>query len=204
MPEVIETEDLGPDERVIDSAELMEMPCNVNTAVLNSGTVSNDAVVEEAALNEKINQLEASILKLKAENDKLHSLNMKLQEALLDKPGGDNFKELPGFPDKALLLNISQAAGESDYIFVKQLVLLLWPNGIGNATVSGRQSNNPSGKRKTPSREKTTPVETTPTTKLDPEKVAYIKGNLNIHNKCNITYFIPFFMQIGYSNVEFC
>ncbi|XP_062715695.1 uncharacterized protein LOC115259151 [Aedes albopictus] len=111
---------------------------------------------------------------LKRDNNKLRSLNMKLQEALLARPTGQNFSEIPGYPDAKWLLGISQNAQDSDYLFVKELVFRLFPQGLGNATVSGMTSNNPSGRGGNNAVEGREPVE-----QLDPEKVKYIRERLH-------------------------
>ncbi|XP_055538136.1 uncharacterized protein LOC129725846 [Wyeomyia smithii] len=144
--------------------------------IYNNETPFEDNTAVEFTANAKITELLSKVAKLEEANDKLQKLNMKLQEALLENPTEGSFKELPGYPDKAWLLKVSQAANESDYMFVKELMLRLWPNGIGNATVSGRKSNNPSGKRKLPNQQES--LLTVSPAKLDPEKVEYIKDRL--------------------------
>lgn len=49
---------------------------------------------------------------LKRDNNNLRLLNMKLLEALLQRPTGHTFLELSGFPDAKWLLGISQNAQE--------------------------------------------------------------------------------------------
>lgn len=45
---------------------------------------------------------------LERDNNQLHLLNTKLQEALFERPAGQSFSGLPGLPDAKWLLNISQ------------------------------------------------------------------------------------------------
>lgn len=127
-------------------------------------------------LQDQVADLQNENEALKRDNNKLRSLNMKLQEALLEKPAGQTFSALPGYPDAKWLLSISQNAQESDYLFVKELVFHLFPQGLGNATVSGLPSNNPSGRGRNSelAAEDREPVE-----QIDPEKVKYIRGKFN-------------------------
>lgn len=137
--------------------------------------------------------------KLKAENSMLQTLNFKLQHRITqDNNNLVSFKGLDGYPSAEWLLRASQGANNSDYLFVKELVLVLWPNGVGNATVSGRGSNNPTGSKRTENAESSEAAESlssvssssstksasTPS-QLDPEKVTYIIGknsSLTIRN----------------------
>lgn len=100
-------------------------------------------------------------------------LNFKLQHALT-KQDGVGFTEIDGYPKTEWLLKVSQAAKDSDYLFIKEIMLALFPNGIGNATVSGRPSNNPAGIRGGEAKR----GEPGERSKLDPDKVNYMKGSL--------------------------
>ncbi|XP_062558422.1 uncharacterized protein LOC134223287 [Armigeres subalbatus] len=89
--------------------------------------------------------------KLTAENAKLAAQNAKLQEALTSKllPEPEvPFKNVTGnFLDPDLLRQLSIEA-ETDYLFVKFVMLRLWPDGFFGRSVTGRPSNNPSGRSK--------------------------------------------------------
>ncbi|XP_062540816.1 uncharacterized protein LOC134208880 [Armigeres subalbatus] len=89
--------------------------------------------------------------KLTAENAKLAAQNAKLQEALTSKllPEPEApFKNVTGnFLDPDLLRQLSIEA-ETDYLFVKFVMLRLWPDGFFGRSVTGRPSNNPSGRSK--------------------------------------------------------
>ncbi|XP_065088310.1 uncharacterized protein LOC135709827 [Ochlerotatus camptorhynchus] len=119
--------------------------------------------------------MSAEIKQLREENCKLRHLNMKLQESLVEKPMGLSFSDIPGYPNSNWLLRVSQDAHESDYLFVKELLFSLFPRGVGNATVTGRCSNNPRGRSKKapePNQNIKTVVQ------MDPEKVKYMKARL--------------------------
>lgn len=73
-------------------------------------------------------------------------------------------------------MKASVTANDSDYIFVKELMVKLWPTGCGNATVTGRKSNNPSGISRNNVGGNTEAAEEPDVPKLDPVKVDYIKG----------------------------
>lgn len=114
---------------------------------------------------------------LKSEVTKLRSLNMRLQESIINKPSSTGFTEVPGYPEAKWLLSVSQNAQESDYLFVKELVFYLFPLGIGNATVTGHASNNPYGRGSRTDQDQADRAEVE---RIDPEKVEYIRGNIPI------------------------
>lgn len=122
---------------------------------------------EQDTLKQQNEQLQDKITKLE-------ELNMKLQEKLLNTDGKVTFTEVLGFPDRRQLLRISQQADTSDYLFVKELVFNLWPNGVGTATVTGRKSNNPVGS----SKKKTANHDDKPPGQLCPKKIEYLKERL--------------------------
>ncbi|XP_021700628.1 uncharacterized protein LOC110676559 [Aedes aegypti] len=117
----------------------------------------------------------ADIDSLQQENAKLRSLNMLLQESLVQKREEVSFKEIKGFPSAEWLLSVSQDSEDSDYLFVKQLMFRLFPHGVGNATPSGRPSNNPKGRNKG---EGSMELPVQRTNKLDPDKLSYMKDRL--------------------------
>lgn len=56
------------------------------------------AVVQELGIRVKMLQREVNTIR--QEHDKLRSLNMRLQEALIERPNSTTFAEVPdGFPD---------------------------------------------------------------------------------------------------------
>lgn len=86
--------------------------------------------------------------KLAEENARLEIKNGKLQEALTSKllPEPETpFKDCDEFLDANTLRQFSLEA-TSDYIFMKFLMMRLWPDGLVGRSVTGRQSNNPSGR----------------------------------------------------------
>lgn len=125
------------------------------------------------AQRESIEKMAADIDSLQQENAKLRSLNMLLQESLVQKREEVSFKEIKGFPSAEWLLSVSQDSEDSDYLFVKQLMFRLFPHGVGNATPSGRPSNNPKGRNKG---EGSMELPVQRTNKLDPDKLSYMKG----------------------------
>ncbi|XP_062558405.1 uncharacterized protein LOC134223268 [Armigeres subalbatus] len=127
-----------PNDRVIDT----DGPDDI------SG-VDNQNMTSAPDCNQFRTSIEALVMQnaaLKQDNERLRTLNMKLQEALLDRAKEVCFSEVSGFPDAKWLLSVSQNADDSDYLFVKELIFRLFPQGIGNATVSGHSSNNPLGR----------------------------------------------------------
>lgn len=130
----------------------------------------------QAELNKlqvQINSLQKELEEVRKENKKLRILNMKHQEETLSKTIEAKFTEIDGFPDADWLLSASQSARDSDYIFVKELLIRLFPGGVGNATVTGRCSNNPHGRVGGSG-----PIPNRAVEKLDAEKVNYIKERL--------------------------
>ncbi|XP_055529435.1 uncharacterized protein LOC129721185 [Wyeomyia smithii] len=57
------------------------------------------------------------------------------------------FTEVQGFPNQEQLKKFSDAGHRSDYVFIKLLMLELWPKGLYGRSVTGRLSNNPLGRR---------------------------------------------------------
>lgn len=92
-------------------------------------------------------------------NDKLEAKNGLLLESLTSKllPVPEKpFVEEEGFYDCETLKKMSHEAGDSDYSFVKFLMLRFWPEGFAGRSVTGRSSNNPSGRPKKPKGDQTT------------------------------------------------
>ncbi|XP_062553997.1 uncharacterized protein LOC134219288 [Armigeres subalbatus] len=85
------------------------------------------------------------------DNAKLTAQNAKLQEALTSKllPQPEvPFKDVDGdFLDADTIRQLSVEA-DTDYLFVKFLMMRLWPEGFVGRSVTGRPSNNPSGRSK--------------------------------------------------------
>nr|XP_029715035.1 uncharacterized protein LOC115258773 [Aedes albopictus] len=122
-----------------------------------------------------IDKMAVEIESLQEENSKLRTLNMLLQESLVRNREETTLTEVEGYPKKEWLLSVSQNAENSDYLFVKELLLRLFPQGVGNATTSGRPSNNPKGRNKGDGEKDHFIPQTN---KLDPDKVAYMKDRL--------------------------
>lgn len=95
-------------------------------------------------------QKEKETLLLK--NAKLEAQNAKLQDSLTSKllPTPDKpFKEEEeGFLDSETLQRMSHEASDKDYLFLKFVMMKLFPEGFVGRAVTGRTSNNPSGRRK--------------------------------------------------------
>lgn len=149
----------------------------------NVGTPAEEWDVSHLELRNLLTQID-SLQKenkdLRDESEKLKVLNMKLQEVILSKTVGEvKFTDVQGYPDANWLLSVSQNARDSDYLFVKELLVRLFPDGIGNATVCGRPSNNPLGRRVRGS-DGSDPFPNRVVDKMDPEKVNYIKGKFCI------------------------
>lgn len=126
-------------------------------------------------LQEIIQEKDSKIELLQTENVRLRSLNMLLQETIVRRGEDKSFTECDGYPTAEWLLSVSQNSEDSDYLFVKEMLLRLFPEGVGNATATGRTSNNPKGRNKEA-------VNQDPgsqlTTKLDPNKLKYMKDRL--------------------------
>lgn len=122
-----------------------------------------------------IDELKMKVEHLERELDKYIGMNFILQEELHAKKDTEmKFSEVKGFFKAQWLLMMSQKARHSDYIFVKSLCVALFPNGIGNATVSGGPSPNPSGSRRN-AEPNSVPEDPD---KIDPVKVNYIRDRL--------------------------
>lgn len=142
---------------------------------------------------EKYKKLSESLQKEKdalvVRNATLESQNAKLLDSLTSKllPTPEKpFKEEEGFLDCEGLLRMSHEAGSKDYLFLKFLMMKLFPEG---RSVTGRESNNPSvrPKKKEASCPDDTPQDTNEATDnepakgtakipLDPVKVKWIKS----------------------------
>lgn len=88
--------------------------------------------------------------KLAEEIARSEQMNCKLQQAITSKllPVPETpFKDCEDFLDSNTLTQFSLEAN-SDYIFMKFLMMRLWPEGLVGRSVTGRQSNNPSGRPK--------------------------------------------------------
>ncbi|XP_062713021.1 uncharacterized protein LOC109410623 [Aedes albopictus] len=150
-----------------------------------------------ATLEKRNSYLTAENTRLMDTNKKLTDQNWKLQCKLVQDNNKKTFftvdtVDKTGYPTPEWLLKASQVAKDSDYLFIKELMMYLWPKGVGRGTTSGRVSNNPGGKKKQDGNTATEPTvgpssvsATTPTAnandtsaKLDPSKVKFIKDCL--------------------------
>lgn len=86
------------------------------------------------ALQREVNLLRASV------NDGLQRHKVVAAEA--------SFTDVPGFPDTDWLMGEHVRANPSDYVFVRRMMMRLFPQGVGNATPTGNPSPNPGGRRK--------------------------------------------------------
>lgn len=123
-------------------------------------------------LQVEIEALKVKVEELKAERERYLAMNFTLQEALHTRKGGElKFTYVKGYFKAEWLLMVSQKARRSDYIFVKQLLYAIFPNGIGRATVTGKPSSNPRGSKMNGQ----VVVKEKPA-KIDGVKVDYIRG----------------------------
>ncbi|XP_062557850.1 uncharacterized protein LOC134222703 [Armigeres subalbatus] len=160
-----------PNDRVIDT----DGPDDISGVDNQNMTSAPDCNQFKTSIEALVNSALESTAALKQDNERLRMLNMKLQEALLDRSKEVCYSEVFGFPDAKWLLSVSQNADDSDYLFVKELIFRLFPQGIGNATVSGHSSNNPLGRGSKNTNEAY--VRAT-VERLDPEKVKYVQDRL--------------------------
>ncbi|XP_021708259.1 uncharacterized protein LOC110678921 [Aedes aegypti] len=144
----------------------------------------NDEVEKYKALAQTL-QKEKDALMLK--NAELEARNANLQDSLTSKllPTPEvPFQEEEGFLDSATMLQLSNEAGSKDYLFVKFLMMRLFPEGLVGRTVTGRTSNNPPGRPKKKNdgfhQDENVPRPARDTAKvpLDPVKVKWIKRRL--------------------------
>ncbi|XP_058450195.1 uncharacterized protein LOC131429822 [Malaya genurostris] len=123
--------------------------------------------------------------KLKTKYDDTSTRCMSLTDALSSKligqPRTTIFTEVAGYPDQNKLRMFSDAANKSDYIFVKLLMLHLWPDGLQNRTVTGRASNNPLGRSRQEKSTSFCPESSYKRIALESEKVEYISNRLLEH-----------------------
>lgn len=184
------------DETVVDTSEQENggSGSGATNHELHGGTdnseVSHEQCEAKIAMLEKLNaELTEKNSKLNDKITNLSNQNWKLQCKLVEdnKKILFNVRRKEGYPSSEWLLKASQIARDSDYLFVKELVMYLWPGGIGQGTASGRISNNPKGNKKlsaenmetTGAPSSSSPINSTGSlTKLDPEKIKYIKDCL--------------------------
>ncbi|XP_065077880.1 uncharacterized protein LOC135701103 [Ochlerotatus camptorhynchus] len=144
------------DEQEVNQANDQEIN-QVNTTP-NQVTDCSCGTAEEARKYKKMVEslqmdLSEEILKTKRlaeENARLVTQNGKLQEALTSKllPEPETpFKDCGEYIDANTLRQFSLEA-DSDYLFIKFIMMRLWPEGLLGRSVTGRQSNNPSGRPK--------------------------------------------------------
>lgn len=103
------------------------------------------------------------------------TLTDALNAKILGKPHDETFTEVEEFPGKEKLKKFSETAGTRDYIFVKLLMLELFPEGLKNVSLTGRTSNNPNGRK---GGERSHKEESVEKVRLDPDKVKYIEGKI--------------------------
>lgn len=128
----------------------------------------NDMKTEKEKLLKKVDALKSQ---LSQANETNLRMQMALSSSLLPTPSKP-FKEMDGFPTNDMLLAWSVEARDSDYLFVKFVMMHLWPDGLANRSLTGRVSNNPKGRPR-----KTNPVNLTdeptgeqgPTADAEPE-----------------------------------
>ncbi|XP_058446526.1 uncharacterized protein LOC131440612 [Malaya genurostris] len=116
----------------------------------NVGDYSSKGCVNCKILSKKILSLTKRLTKITtAYRDlriKSNRLACALTSRLLPSEDNFNFKTVPGYPSADKLTQLSNHAGDSDFIFIKLVMKELWPQGFHGRTVTGRASNNPSGR----------------------------------------------------------
>nr|XP_029728622.1 uncharacterized protein LOC109429266 [Aedes albopictus] len=189
------TDDDSPDEatvheeQVADENRFQEFE---DQAGRDSDDLHNKCNEKIVSLENQISKLSEEIITLKDHTARLEKQNWMLQVKIVQ----DNDKrtlftvntEKDGYPSPEWLIKASTVANDSDYLFVKELMLFLWPKGIDrHATTSGRTSNNPKGAKKVqtdteetagPSKKASTAASGDPSVQIDPEKVNFIKDCL--------------------------
>lgn len=190
------TDDESPDEatvheeQVADENRFQEFE---DQAGRDSDDLHNECNEKIVSLENQISKLSEEIITLKDHKARLEKQNWMLQVKIVQ----DNDKrtlftvntEKDGYPSPEWLIKASTVANDSDYLFVKELMLFLWPKGIDrHATTSGRTSNNPKGAKTVqtdteetagPSKKASTAASGDPSVQIDPEKVNFIKGVIN-------------------------
>lgn len=153
----------------------------------------SDEVEKYKKLSESLQKDKDALLSWTAQ---LESQNAKLQDSLTSKllPTPEiPFKVEEGFLDCETLVRMSHEAGSKDYLFIKFAMMKLFPEGLVGRSVTGRVSNNPSGrpKKKDAPGPDATPQSTneksgTGTAKipLDPVKVKWIKSMMQKFYVC--------------------
>lgn len=128
-------------------------------------------------LQTKIESLSASNRRLRVKYKTAMKRIMHLSEALstkvIGRPNESLFTEIPGYPGREQLQKYSAAGYKSDYVFIKLLMVEIWPEGLAGRSVTGRISTNPYG-RGLHHRNWQNNVETK--TALEPDKVEYVAG----------------------------
>lgn len=170
-------EEFLPDDE-LNPMEEEEVPAAPGSSGPNDGIVPKPKSTQNST-EPTIEELKLRIEKLEHDLQRYITMNFILQEELHAKKDTEiKFTHVRGYFKPQWLLMISQRARDSDYVFVKQLVVALFPNGVGNATVSGGPSPNPSGSRPNAQpNAQPNPVQGDPV-KIDPGKVAYIRDRL--------------------------
>ncbi|XP_055591826.1 uncharacterized protein LOC129743727 isoform X5 [Uranotaenia lowii] len=90
---------------------------------------------------------------------------------------GRGFTDLDERIGVSTLYQMHLESRDSDYLFVKKLMYTLWPEGFQGRSVSGRPSNNPSGRNKGLGQDGC-PFPRGPCKPLEDDKVKYIKDRL--------------------------
>lgn len=132
---------------------------------------------EVEALRENVAQFENPYVNYNDEWSEEHGRSMMAQyfpQRLVDMPLG--FTECPGYIPAFRLKMFSDMAN-SDYLFVKSIMEDLWPDGFAGRSVTGRASNNASG-RSGKATLPTAPPEQSPKVPLEAHKVEYIRGEM--------------------------
>ncbi|EAT44672.1 AAEL003984-PA [Aedes aegypti] len=132
---------------------------------------------EVEALRENVAQFENPYVNYNDEWSEEHGRSMMAQyfpQRLVDMPLG--FTECPGYIPAFRLKMFSDMAN-SDYLFVKSIMEDLWPDGFAGRSVTGRASNNASG-RSGKATLPTAPPEQSPKVPLEAHKVEYIRDRL--------------------------
>ncbi|XP_062535423.1 uncharacterized protein LOC134204659 [Armigeres subalbatus] len=192
--------DINVDDNTIKIVRIESLNENANPLCASSpGVVVMDAQSGcSCGKSDEVEKHKASMESLRRERDALLLENAQLKaqytrlldsltSKLLPRPEKPFYEEEEEFLDCEVLIRLSHEAGDSDYLFLKFLMMKLFPDGLVGRSVTGRPSNNPPGRPKKsdmgssenmPSMNHEVNRETGKI-QLDPVKVKWIKRRLN-------------------------
>lgn len=134
-----------------------------------------DEETDEKTVSE-LDKCKEELEQLRQEIETLRKFNYGLQHKVMVENKDITFTSVEGYPDREWLLEASVKSQKSDYLFVKQLMMYIFPRGVGDATPTGKGSHNPSGRGKTEGAEGAQQAESRD--QIDPQKMAYMADRL--------------------------